>query len=54
MTLYAAVARRRLGQVVGGETGQKLVAEAERWMHGQSIVNPARWTMMYAPGFPMD
>jgi hypothetical protein len=52
MQLYAAVARRRRGQLLGGPEGKELVQAAERWMLGQAIRNPARWTAMYAPGFP--
>ncbi len=51
MHLYAAVARRRRGQVLGGESGRRLVQEAEVWMATQDIRNPTRWTAMYAPGF---
>jgi hypothetical protein len=52
MQLYAAVARRRLGQLLGGEAGRELVRDAEAWMTDQGIRNPARWSAMYAPGFP--
>jgi len=51
MALYAAAARRRLGQVLGGDEGAALVEEAEQWMRGQGIVRPDRWTAMLAPGF---
>jgi serine/threonine protein kinase len=49
---YAAAARRRLGEVVGGEQGRALVAAADSWMRDQNIRNPARMTAMLAPGFP--
>jgi eukaryotic-like serine/threonine-protein kinase len=52
MALYAAVTRRRIGQLTGGGRGKELVKAADRWMLEQSIKNPARWTTMYAPGFP--
>jgi tRNA A-37 threonylcarbamoyl transferase component Bud32 len=49
--LYAAAARRSLGQLMGGDHGKALVAEADRWMTAQGIRNPARMTAVYAPGF---
>jgi hypothetical protein len=49
--LYAAATRRRLGQLVGGDQGKALVAEADRWMTAQGIRNPERMTAVYAPGF---
>jgi hypothetical protein len=51
MELYATVARRRLGEVIGGEQGEELVDEAEVWMRRQQIKNPPAMTRMLAPGF---
>jgi hypothetical protein len=51
MTLCAEALRRRLGTLVGGETGSKLVANADAWMTGQGIRRPDRMTDVYAPGF---
>jgi hypothetical protein len=51
MRLHAAVARRRLGQLVGGSEGQELVRRAEEWMTGQKIRNFDRMTRMLAPGW---
>jgi hypothetical protein len=53
MALYAAVARRRLGEVLGGAKGQELVDEADTWMAGQLFRNPRRLTNSAAPGFPL-
>jgi hypothetical protein len=51
MSLYAAAARRRLGQTLSGATGESLIAEADEWMQKQTIKNPARLTRMLVPGF---
>jgi hypothetical protein len=52
MPLNAAAVRRRLGSLVGGESGRSLVAQADSWMTAQQVRNPARMSMMLAPGFP--
>jgi eukaryotic-like serine/threonine-protein kinase len=52
MLLYASVARRRLGEVLGGTEGCAHVEEANRWMAGQGVRRPGRITSMYMPGFP--
>ncbi len=51
MALYAAAARRRLGQVRGGPDGAALVAEAEAWMAAHGVRNSARMAAMLVPGF---
>jgi tetratricopeptide (TPR) repeat protein len=51
MELYAAAARRRRGQLLGGDEGRVLVGEADAWMTGQDIREPARIAAMLAPGF---
>ncbi|MGH9933151.1 MAG: serine/threonine-protein kinase PknK [Pyrinomonadaceae bacterium] len=51
MRLYAAAARRRLGEKLGGERGRQLITEADAWMTGQKIKNPEAMTRMLAPGF---
>ena len=50
MALHAATARRRRGQLTGGEEGRALVHTADAWMAAQSIRNAARLTAMLAPG----
>jgi len=51
MHLYAAAARRRLGEITGGAKGRQLIAEADAWMVAQRIKNPAAMTQMLTPGF---
>jgi serine/threonine protein kinase/tetratricopeptide (TPR) repeat protein len=51
MRLYAAAARRRLGEKLGGERGQQLIMEADAWMTEQKIKNPEALVRMLAPGF---
>ena len=50
--LFAAAARRRLGETIGGETGRELIAQADQWMSSQDILNPTRMAACIAPGFP--
>ena len=49
MTLHAMVARHRRGRMEG-PSGAEQVEAAERWMHGQKIVSPARFVAMHIPG----
>jgi tetratricopeptide (TPR) repeat protein len=51
MSLYAAAARRRLGETIGGERGRQLVTQSEEWMSKQEIKNPERMMNLLAPGF---
>jgi eukaryotic-like serine/threonine-protein kinase len=41
MELSAAAARYRRGELAGGPTGQRLIADAERWMRAETIRAPA-------------
>jgi serine/threonine protein kinase len=50
MALYAAVSRRRLGSILGGEKGKLLADSADAWMRNQGIQNPAGFAEMLAPG----
>jgi hypothetical protein len=52
MRLFAASSRRRLGELLGGDEGRTLIAEADEWMARQGIENPARMAALHAPGFP--
>ena len=51
MTLHEQVARRRLGELLGGDEGRALVESASAWMVAGAIAEPARITAMLAPGF---
>jgi len=50
MALYAAVAERQLGLLIGGDEGTRLRVDAESWMAAQTIRNPAAIARVYAPG----
>jgi hypothetical protein len=54
MGLHAAAARRRLGQLMGGDDGAALVGAAELWMMDQRIANVDAMTQLLAPGFRHD
>jgi hypothetical protein len=51
LLLHASAARRRLGEILGGEQGKNLMTAADAWMSGQNIASPARMTTMLAPGW---
>lgn len=51
MALYAATARRRLGEILGGDRGGELISHADDWMSKQLIKNPAAVANLMAPGF---
>jgi tRNA A-37 threonylcarbamoyl transferase component Bud32 len=50
MRLFAAAARRRLGELVGGDEGRLLIEQADEWMRGQQVVSPERTTALLVPG----
>jgi serine/threonine protein kinase len=50
MALFAALARRALGRLQGGETGQALVEKAEAWMRSETIRNAERVARALTPG----
>jgi serine/threonine protein kinase len=49
MALYAAAARYRQGQLLGGDEGQSLKSSAFAWMVHQGIKSPERMTAVCAP-----
>jgi serine/threonine protein kinase/tetratricopeptide (TPR) repeat protein len=51
MKLYAATARRRLGEISAGDLGRELVNQADDWMSRQQIKNPSAVANLMAPGF---
>jgi tetratricopeptide (TPR) repeat protein len=51
MKLYAAIARRRLGSLLGDDRGRQMVRQSDEWMVSQTIRNPQRIARMLAPGF---
>jgi tRNA A-37 threonylcarbamoyl transferase component Bud32 len=52
LLLCLAAARLRLGQLIGGDEGQRLVTSAETWMRSERIVKPERMAAVVTPGFP--
>jgi hypothetical protein len=52
MSLVAAVARRRCGELTGGDAGRTLVADSENWMRAQDIRDPAAFARMFSPAPP--
>ncbi len=49
MALHAAVARLRLGKLIGGDEGRAMVTRAREWMSGQAIVEPEAIASVLAP-----
>jgi eukaryotic-like serine/threonine-protein kinase len=49
MLLYAASARVRQGELLGGEQGEALVRQTCEWMRQRGILQPERVAAMYAP-----
>ena len=50
MSLHAWCARRQLGCLIGGEEGDRLVAEADAAMQAEGVRAPARMATMLVPG----
>jgi tetratricopeptide (TPR) repeat protein len=51
MALHAAVARRRLGALLGGDDGRALLAAADAWFAAAGVVDVDAMVRMLAPGF---
>jgi hypothetical protein len=51
MQLYAAVVRRCLGVLAGGDEGDQHRRRAADWMAEQRVVKPPHLTRLIAPGF---
>jgi len=51
MTVFAACARRRLGQVLGGTRGDQLVAASTECLTAKLVLRPDRGALCLAPGF---
>ncbi|HZS38784.1 MAG TPA: protein kinase [Polyangia bacterium] len=54
MALHAQIARRRRGQLLGGDGGRELFTQADAWLRDRRVQNPARLSTLLAPGFPDD
>ena len=50
LKLFSAAARRRQGQLIGGEAGRALVIAGEAVMHSQGVIDVEATTEMLAPG----
>jgi len=51
MQHLAIAARRRIGELLGGDEGTRLVTEADAWAEEEGIVEPNRMIEVVAPGF---
>src|SRR5262249_38486501 len=49
--LYAAVARCRLGAIIGGDEGAQLQAQGQRFMRDADVRAPQRLLHVFSPGF---
>ena len=49
MPLYAALVRRRLGELDGGAEGARAIAEADAWLSAQGVRAPERLARIYVP-----
>jgi hypothetical protein len=49
MALHAAVARRRKGELIGGDEGRALISACDEWLSSQRVRDPERMVAMMAP-----
>jgi hypothetical protein len=49
MHLYAAVARRRLGELAGGDEGARAIAEADAWLVSRGVRAPEQLARLFMP-----
>ncbi|HEY0407395.1 MAG TPA: protein kinase [Pyrinomonadaceae bacterium] len=54
MSLNATIARRHLGQLIGGDEGRQLVARADEWMTAQLIKKPELLARALAAGIKSE
>jgi serine/threonine protein kinase/tetratricopeptide (TPR) repeat protein len=52
LLLYAAAARHKLGQLLGGDEGRALIARSDAWMAEQGIRAPEKMVRACVSGFP--
>jgi len=51
MAALATAARWRRGQLLGGDVGNTMLANAREWLQGQRVADPDAMVAMWAPGF---
>jgi hypothetical protein len=51
LAMHVAAARRRIGQMLGGERGRELVAAGDAYMVSQAAVNLEATTELHCPGY---
>ena len=52
MAMCAAAARRRLGELLGGDEGSALTQRANEWLSSEGVANSDRLLAVVVPGFP--
>jgi hypothetical protein len=51
LAMHVAAARRRIGQMLGGERGRELVSAGDAFMASQTVVNLEATTELHCPGY---